>query len=189
MGSLKRRLEGQVCREKSGARSCAAWSRRSHPPARQDYHPAHNAPAGSYADATGLVGDDTLENGSDTLVYHTDTLPLGLRAYGTLTRRLRGSSRLRGSARRRLIKIVRVASACRRIPRRSHRAATPPRRHHSGNRLTHRTASRDGGGEGCDGENSSSSLFVIWTLALAVPHSPLEEFIGAFQRHQRATAA
>ena len=182
MGSLKRRLEDQVCREKSSARLCAAWSRRSHPPARQDYHPADHAPAGSYADATGLVGDDTLENGSDTLVYHTDTIPLGLRAYW----RLRG---LRGSARRRLITMVRVASARRRIPRRSYRVATPRRRHHSGNRLTHRTASRDGGGEGCDGENSSSSLFVIWTLALAVPHSPLEEFIGAFQRHQRATAA
>jgi len=170
MGSLKRRLEGQVCREKSGARSCAAWSRRSHPPARQDYHPAHNAPAGSYADATGQVGDDTLENGSDTLVYHTDTLPLGLRAYGTLTRRLRGSSRLRGSARRRLIKIVRVASACRRIPRRSHRAATP-RRHHSGNRLTHRTGSGDGGGEGDDGDVATTDL-IIPAGAVRVPRAP-----------------
>jgi len=171
MGSVTRQREDQVCREKSSARSRAAWSDRSHPPARQDC-----LEASCDTPSSEQIGDDILEPpANEVLTYYTDVVPLSLTRNRLVRRFLRKS-------RKPWITVIRRDRA------HARRGLVCRRRRRTSSRSTDRTASGDGGGEGGDGEGSSSPLSVIWPPALVAPYNPLEELIGAFQRHQRATA-
>jgi len=176
MGSLKQRLEDQVCREKSSARRCAAWSHRSHPPARQNSLKALSgaAPSDRNCDRAQPSNEKPVKlqqahrmralalaalRSEASFIHTHDGNCDG--AGKSITSRLSMISRL---AMKRMVvwpaqcaqpNRQRVTVRIRRTVRRAVQCPAIPRfAHRERSRSTDRTASGDSGGEGGDGEGA-----------------------------------